>query len=256
MGTTASKSTSETLNDIAVEAVQRTVQNCTTTASQDQIMQVDYVMGNVDISGSTFTQGMTVDMQCMMSDTKQSEISNTLANAINQFADAKSKGLLVPPGGTEAETINDITNRIKTGLTQESIQNSMTDVSQSQKIQFGFIGKNFTAKNVSMTQTMDVIAKSIVQTAAVQAIINDVSNVVDQKSTSESTGAETAIAEGLFGMLGAWAYGVIGVVVIISLLLFGFMFYFFFGGSEEQQDKRRAWVQKNIDSASRSRGRF
>jgi len=256
MGTTASKSTAETLNDIAVEAVQRTVQNCTTTASQDQIMQVDYVVGNVDISGSTFTQGMTVDMQCMMSDTKQSEISNTLTNTIKQFADATSKGLLVPPGGTEAETINDITNRIKTGLTQESIQNSMTAVSQSQKIQFGFIGKNFTAKNVSMTQTMDVIAKSIVQTSAVQSIINKVANDIDQSSTSESTGAETAIAEGLFGMLGAWAYGVIGVVVIISLLLFGFMFYFFFGGSEEQQDKRRAWVQKNIDSASRSRGRF
>lgn len=255
MGTTSSKSTSEILNEVAVDVVQRTVQNCTTSATQQQIMQVDYVNGNVDISHSTFTQAMSVDMSCLLSDQKTSEIANKLATEVVQFAEAKSRGLLVPPGGTEASIISNLTNDIKTGLTQESVQNAITTGEQTQKIQFGFIGGNFIAKNVTMSQTMEIIAKSIVETAMVQSIINDVSNKVDSEATSESTGTDAVVADGLFGLLGTWAYGVIGIVVVISLLLFAFMFYFFFGGSEQQQRERRQWVSENANNIGRRRRR-
>lgn len=256
MGATESKTLTEVMNEVAVDVVQRTVQNCTTTATQDQLLQVDYVNGNVDISDSTFTQGMSVDMSCMLSDQKTSEIANELATKVVQFAESESRGLLVPPGGTEASAVSDIANDIKTSLTQESVQNSLSVSSQSQKLQFGYVGKNFTAKNVTMSQTMEVVAKSIVNTSMIQSVINKVSNDLDQTSSSKSTGTDAVIADGLFGLLGAWAYGVIGVVVIISLLLFGFMFYFFFGGSEQQQRERRQWVSENANNMGRRRRRF
>jgi hypothetical protein len=256
MGATESKSTSEVMNEYAVDVVQRTIQNCTTTATQTQIMEVGYVGGDVDLSSSTFTQGASINMTCALSDQKTSEIANKLANDVVQFAESKSKGLLVPPGGTEAEIINNITNDIKTSLTQESVQNSAADTAQYQKIGFGFVEGNFVARGLTMSQTAEVIAKSIVDTAMIQTIINDVSNKVDLTTSTESTGAETAIAEGLFGMLGAWAYGVIGVVIVIALLLFGFMFYFFFGGSEQQQRERRQWVSENANNMGRRRRGF
>lgn len=253
MGGTSSKSESKSLTDIAISAVQSVVQNCTTTASQEQIMKVGNVGGNVDISGTTFSQGATVNMDCLLTDTKKNEMSSILSNTIEQYANAKSKGLLVPPGGTNADVINDMQNKIKLSLNQNSVQNSLTATSQNQRIQFGNVSGNFVAKNVSMEQTANLVAKSIVQSSAVSSIINEVENKLKQASTSESTGAETAIAEGFFGMIGGVMNAVIMVIGFIVLVALGIVAYFFMGSGSEQRMKHMSGMYRQSRSRPRMR---
>lgn len=228
MGGTTSKARSEIISNLAISAVQETVQNCVTNATQQQIIDVGYVGGNVDISGSTFKQAMSVDLSCVMNSKNSSEISAAIANVIVQNANAESEGLLVPPGGTEAEVITDLENNLSVALRQSDIQNSISNVSSEQRITFGYVGGNFIGKNMSFDQTASVIAKSIVSAEKVQSIIASVANDITQVAESKSKGADAVFADMIGNIFSG--IGLMIMLPLIILVIVGAMIYFMTSG--------------------------
>jgi hypothetical protein len=240
MGATESTAAFDVLNEVAINAVQRSVQECTTIANQDQIFEVAHVGGNVNISGSTFQQSSSVDVSCVMDSSKELDIKSAISNDLVQKVESEVKGLLVPPGGNMSEVITEICNQLEFNLTQEDIQDSFVEVAQQQRISYGFVGGDFVAKNLTINQTLDLISNTFVSTESVQKVIGDIINTGRQEAATKSTGLAAGAIEDVTGMLGSWGTAVIGVVAMIFIIILAVVAMLLFGnGGEKKQDAIR-----------------
>ena len=91
MGGTSSKTTVDILNSVAVSASMRTVQSCTTAASQNQLIQLQAV-GDVTLGDINQNQGVSVNTECLFSTAKKNEMAASMSNDIVAKLSASSEG--------------------------------------------------------------------------------------------------------------------------------------------------------------------
>ena len=227
MGGTQSKTTSEILTEIAINVTQENIARCIQAATQDQLIEVHRVAGDVTISGTTMEQGMSVDMQCTMSSEMQSDLQAKIAAAVSQYANAEGIALLSALGSTEATVENDIAGIFDAHVRQTNLQEAVQQSMQKQGVIVTDVGGNAVIRNVSMKQTMEVMAKAIITSSGYTSAIADISNKIDQSAKAKETGP----LDSLFKMIGnittGWFIMIIGIVLVGGLILIFFLKYLF-----------------------------
>lgn len=213
------------LSNIAIDAVQRTVSECVSSATQSQLISAQYVAGDVDLSGLQMTQGANVQVNCLMQSSKQSEIRESIASAISQYAKAQGPAVLSALGGSESNARINISNRLQTSIKQEDIQKAIASNVQDQKIQFGTIGGNFIMRGATLEQTAKAVAEGIVNSTQVASVIKDLSDAIDQKAEAITSSPFADIFESLSAMGTTVMIVFILIIALIVLaplmLLFG-----------------------------------
>lgn len=203
MGGTSSKTTVDILNSVAVSASMRTVQSCTTAASQNQLIQLQAV-GDVTLGDINQSQGVSVNTECLFSTAKKNEMAASMSNDIVAKLSASSEGFLKSFGGSHSDAVTNIKNMFTAAVNMVDIQNNVTSSMQRQTLSVN-AGGNLVAGNISQSQTAEIIAKSIVESKNTNKVIQDIANAVDQNASSSNVGTAAALAK----------YIVIIVVVVI-----------------------------------------
>lgn len=240
MGNTNTKSSIDVVNSMAIRSIQETIQNCTTTATNNQLIDLGYVVGDVTIDGLTQKQGISVKMDCVLESNTTNKMAANIASVIKQYADAESEGLLVPPGGTEVEVISNIENDLEIAMRQTDAQESVSEATNNQTIQAAYVGGNFVLKNVTMDQSIQMVATSIVKSTKVQETLAGILADLDQKSTATSKGTDAIIGDTISSIVDSITSSVgllIALPIIIIFIFIGVIMFMNSGGGKKGKSR-------------------
>lgn len=222
MGATSSKTINEQVNELAVAQVASTISNCTGSITQTQEMNITAGDGDITIGGDiTQRQVATIDLSCVFSASKQSEIQRDLSVVLAQAAKAKAEGSVPNLGGTEAEIANNIQNRFKLEVTQQDEMNTMAIINQSQTMNISTTGKGaITAKgNITQEQTAELIAKAMMQSSGYMKVLDSVSTDIKQVAETESTDTFSSIAKTIGDTVKGVSTALILPFVIVGIII-------------------------------------
>jgi len=226
MGGTHSTSTSSLLNSLAVNASTSTIMQCATAATQEELVQVQNVAGNVNISNVSMNQGATINLQCVMQTNTTTDIASAVSDAITQYANSQGQAVLSALGNTTSEVKSNIQNKITSNINQTTSQQMSANITQQQGITAANIGGNVTISNITMDQSAQVFASALMNTTAFASVINSVANTIDQTSASKETTIFDSIAQALGTLLSTPIYligaGLLGVVAIFVIIKIAF----------------------------------
>lgn len=222
MGGTSSKSTVNILNKISVDASMRTVQSCSTSASQDQLIELE-TQGSVFITNVKLTQGTQINSKCIAQTQKQLELRNDISAAIAQFAEASGPAVLSALGSSRAEVETTIKNELPLALNMDTIQENITASLQRQKVKVKTDGNIFVT-NLTMEQTAKVWAEAMVSDEQFASSITKIAAKIDQKAEAETTDPIANLVGAITKGLGAAIMlpiiiGMVSIVAIIILVL-------------------------------------
>ena len=234
MGGTSSKNYSSVLTDLATEVAQKNVSKCVTAATQQQLIEAKNIGGSVIIEGSSMSQGVSIDMTCLMSSSNQAKLQNDLANEIVQWASAESVAGLSALGSTNAEAVSNIRTRFQNSVDLETIQESLTQSLQLQAIRGIDIGGDFIIRDVSLDQTTEIAARTIIESTSYADVINSVANILEQKSEAKEENFLSPITDAASGIASGISWIIIGAIAAAALILTIFIRYFFKSGVAAQ----------------------
>jgi hypothetical protein len=225
MGGVSSKTTVDVLNEICTQVTMDSMMDCSGVATQDQMVSFQNVKGDVNISNVNMTQGVAVDLNCVMSANKQSDIADKVAAAIAQNADSKGQAVLSLFGNTKADATSNVKNQLMSRISANTSQELTAQINQQQTIVAANVGGSVVMTNVSMDQSARLVASSLMKTATYSAVINDSASKMDQKASSEEKNpiAEMIKAVGsIFSIpvliLGGLVLGIVLVFVMIKVV--------------------------------------
>lgn len=229
MGGTVSQCSIDVLNDIAISATQKHVARCVTNATQEQRIRFSKISGTVILGDINMTQGMSVDLKCVLSSHSQSKIVNQIANDIAQKAEAQGIAGLSALGSTRSEVTTTIENRIKVHVEQTSVQEQMTNLLQKQTFVVHDVMSTGTwiAGNLNMNQTGKVISKTLITSTALSTGIQEVSNVIDQQAKSEEVHPLKFLTDFLGKAITSYVFMIVGAIVMFGLVLIFTLKYLF-----------------------------
>lgn len=221
IGGTSSKTTAQILNDIAVNATMNSIQSCATVASSNQMIALNNIKGNVTITGTTLSQGSSIDMSCVMHADKTADISNSVASAISQYADSQGQAVLSALGSTKAEATTNISNRFQNNINANTELDVNNNISQNQSITAANVGGNVVIANVTLQQSSKIVAHSLMQSTAFASVINDSATKMDQSSKAK----ETTIIDSIVNGIKSFFTGIAGIITagVVVFLLIGFV---------------------------------
>lgn len=212
MGGTSSKAVANVLNEIAINASMRTIQECSASASQSQLLNIKS-SGLVFASNITMKQGVQVDSTCLSSVNKRTQLISDISNQVAQWAEAQGPGVWSALGASRSEVATNVKNRFAPVLNMDTIQRSVTAAAQGQTANIE--GGTVILGNVTQEQTAKIVAKSIVKDDKVAAVINDMSNTIVAKSKATTTDPIANIIDSLGSALGK--LGMIGTIFIYMI---------------------------------------
>lgn len=226
MGGTQSNNTSESLTQMSTKVAMSSILSCAGAATQGQILEFQNVVGDVTISNVSMTQASSVNMSCVMDSQKQSEIAGAVANTLAQFAQTQGQSVVSALGSTQSNVASKIKTQITNDISQTDSNQISTQISQSQKVSARNIGGNVVVKDLTMSQSAEIVAEALMKTSAYSTAINQVAAAVDQTTkTSEANffaGIISSVGKAIGSMMATPAI-IFGVVVIFGLI---FLFIF------------------------------
>jgi len=231
MGGSSSKTTAELLNEVAITATQRTISSCVSHATQEQLLSVLNVSGNVTMTGITMSQGASVDMQCIMSAQMQSDIQSNIASEIAQFASSQSEAFIGVLGESEAEATVYVKNALSIGVVQEAIQSEFNSALQKQTANFINIDGNLVVSDVTIAQTMEMTARTLITGTSYSSVISDIAEKVDQETAATQTNPVSEWIDSIGSIFSTWIWLIIGIALIGGVILIVFVVYFFKSGA-------------------------
>jgi len=185
MGGTESKNISKSINDVCIESITSSIMTCTTSSTQNQMLKFSNVKGNISINSSDLSQGVSIDLSCVLSTSKTSEIANNLSTIIGQAAMATGSGI---PSSDKTSSISEseLNNHIKNRLENISKSDINTIISQQQSFIVDNVTGDINMSNVTMSQQATIIAKAILTSTDVSNIITQIQDKVSQTTKSET----------------------------------------------------------------------
>lgn len=219
IGGTRSKNSVESLTEIAVNVTQKTVNECSSSIQNVQNIEVDWVAGDVDLSGLNLTQNASINMECLMTASKQNEIQNEIANALAQHAAAQSEGALQSLGGTQADAAALIKNKFQSSVKQEDVQRSTSMITQEQNVRFGTVGGNFIMQGATLDQSAEIVSRALMESEGYNKVITEVASDLQQVTDAESTGLDAVIGETVENIAKTLGISTVGAFAIIPVVI-------------------------------------
>lgn len=221
LGTT-SKTTVDVLTDTSTRVTADSILSCTNVANQEQMLSFHKITGNVTIQNVTLSQGIAVDLKCVMDATKQAEIANKVAEAIAQEAESRGEAVLSLFGRTKSEASSNISTQIKNGVTANTTTEFETTVGQTQKITVANVEGNVVMNNVTAVQGATYVASALMKTSMFSNVLIDSANKIDSKSKTEEKNPIAEIIKSIFQapilLLGGILLGIILVIVGLKFM--------------------------------------
>lgn len=201
MGASQSTSAVNVINKAIVDVIITNANNGSSAISQNQNITI-----NGNVSGSNFTQYANVSVQSLQSVKINNKICDQIANKILQ--EAAANGIAMGAyTGSDAQT--NISNYIKTKISDSDIQNCAASVNQNQKITVGSTGN---LNNSNITQTACAFAKCFQTTLNSNGVAQGLLN--SSKNTSKSKTSNP-----LNFLSSMMSYIVIGIIAFIVLII-------------------------------------
>jgi len=229
MGGDTSKSVSDVLTDIAIDAAYNQVSRHVTTASQSQLIKIRGVGGDVNISNIRMKQGSTVNIRSLMSSDVQSKIQNDIATAIVQKAESKGISLIGALGRTKSEVRSRIRSILRTNVRIDNIQEEYNNAIQRQELNVGWVKGNVVIGNVDMEQTMKMTAEILMTSTSYAVALNKIANSVEQTATAKQENFLDPIMKTISSVTGKIALVVGGIVIAGAIVMIFVAKYFFTG---------------------------
>jgi hypothetical protein len=223
MGGSSSKSMVSILNDISMTASMRTIQSCSASATQDQLLELE-AQGNIVIRDVTLTQGVQVNSKCMAQTQKQLELKNDIASAITNFAESSGPAVIGALGANKSDAIATVKNILNTNINMDTIQENVVAALQRQKIKAKSTEGKIVVSNLTMEQTAKVWAEALVADEQFASSITKLAAKMEQATKAETTDPIAnlvgSISKGLgIAMALPLIIGILSIVGIIVLVL-------------------------------------
>lgn len=213
--------------DTAIEVMQRNIARCVTAATQEQLMEIRDVGGDVVIDGTSMMQASTVDMRCALSSQMQSDIQSEIAAKLSQYAESNGIALLSALGGSSADVETEIMNLFDASVEMSNLQEAVMQSLQSQRVVVGNVGGNVTIANTTMTQSLKMVAEAMVEYGGYSTAISQLQADIDQAAKTTDTGPLDSLFDTIKSSVNSWIFLVIGVALIGGIVLLFAMKYLF-----------------------------
>lgn len=223
MGGSSSKSMVSILNQISMDASMRTIQSCSTSATQDQLLEIE-AQGNIILSNVTLSQGVQVNSKCLAQTQKQLELKNDISTAITNFAESSGPAVIGALGANKSEAYATVSNILNTNVNMDTIQQSVTASLQRQKIGVKSTEGKVIVRNLTMEQNAKVWAEALVSDEQFAASVSKLASKMEQGTKAETTDPIANLVGSISKGLGVaialpLVVGIISIVSIIVLVL-------------------------------------
>jgi hypothetical protein len=218
MGGSSSKSTIQKLTDIATNVMNKSVQRCVTSATQNQMMDIDNEGGFAFMTGVTQKQGVSIDASCVESADTQTQIQNDLASQISAAVNSKTGDFT--SGASKSVSNVDIKNILSTNINNDTLHESINEAIQRQGIKVHNKGGTLIMLGVSQEQGASMYVQAMLSSDQYSAALNKIAEKIDVSATSESKGIFSSLFDMLGSMFNSWTMMVAGIVLVVILLIF------------------------------------
>lgn len=226
MGGSSSKSSITKVTDIAFKAVNRNIQSCVGAASQNQIIKLQNIHGDINLSGVKQKQGVTINMKCAFSNDMQNQIQNQIAADISNHVQSKG-GDITALAKSSSKTETTIKNILKTSIHNETLSEQVASTLQAQTVSIADVGGNVIASGLTQEQGAQVISQAIVDTAQYTGALHKITDTVDAEAKSENKGIFNSMFDMFGNLFNSWT--MIAVAIIAVFILIGFVAFMMFG---------------------------
>ncbi len=218
MGGSSSKTSTDIYTSNIVEAMSKTIQNCSgnTVINQQVIIKGNYnVVKNVRL-----VQGMKLSTSCALDDKNIAAAQQAVENAIKQQSEAQNVALLGALSSSSSRDDTKIRNEVRATINRETVQNIVNNFNATQE--FYLDGNSNIVEDISMEQSMQVLfdncLSALSQMSTVQDVMNNaelISKATQTNPVSEIIGAIGNIITSLGGM---WT-----IVIIVAIVVGGYI---------------------------------
>lgn len=215
---TSLKVTNESVSNVALRSIQRSVQNCQASNSQVQSLSARTRKGTNFLWGNSLKQEASISLSCVFESSKRAEIKTNIINDLLNQIKVSTEGAFSPLTKTETET--NIRNTVKTSFSQ-TLENTDEQNTVASSVQAQSVSANTTYGNniivaTSLEQSAKIVAQSILRTDSVQQAITDVVNNLENENvviTETKPLIDFGAATAIFFLI---------VVVIIGFIIYKF----------------------------------
>jgi hypothetical protein len=221
-GGSTSSATITALNNTCINAVQESLKQCITSATNEQMIMIraggDITLGNIDQ-----TQFTSIDQNCAISSTMETNIQSAIVNTLKQAAEATGSGITSVLGGSQTNVQAHIQNLVNVNLRQGDVQNTIAGALQKMSVVLE-AGRNVVVGNINQSQTSKVIATAIMNSTGAQSVVTTVANAMDQTTKSVTTNPISDIVDSVGSAVGNIVDSVGGIFTGPIMLLLGLVF--------------------------------
>ena len=239
MGGSSSKSTTDIYTSNVVEALSKTIQNCSTGAAVSQSV---VIKGNYNVVRKVrMVQTLNLSSSCAMSDQNVASAQQAVENAIKQQSEAQNVALLGALSSSDSETDVKIRNEVKAVINRETIQNIVNNFNATQS--FFLDGNSNIVEDISMEQTMQVLFDGCLEAVSKISAVQDIMNKADQASKATQTNPISEIISAVGNIItslgGMWMIVIVVAIAVGGYILVSFGPGAFFGSAGEDPNAAR-----------------
>lgn len=211
MGGHSSKQTVSASTTVAANIVQATAQSCIGTSQGSNSVNVGGVGNTVD--GVTQSVSLSVNMGCSTFSGQDSTFNNDLQNSLSQVLNDQGVALTQWMDGSRSDQASSIRQDVTTNFTQENVQNIVQKLNGYNVLNVQGVGN--TVKDVAQTAALSVIATGLQQNGQTNAVVNSITNTVNQHGQYKSANPLAFITDAIQSSIRTVGIAIIAVIVIL-----------------------------------------
>lgn len=235
MGASVSKNVADVVTTSMASVTAKVLNNMSITSNQKNIIHVDHVTGDVDISGNRVSNMVKINLYVLSTTLDQADLKLQVDQNIAQAAKALISGLNLVQFSDAVNTIN-TTIKACIDIKNEVVQNCLLSGSQTSTITISHVNGNVKITDNDVVQIANMLSSCVQNAASNNRTISEVQQKLDQSAVAESQGLSlnliVAIIIGIMvtGVGGTYAFGKVGSKLIFPIMLLGsvitFVLYF------------------------------
>ncbi len=214
----SSESTTDIYTSNIVEALSKSIQNC---SGNTMINQKVVIRGNYNVVKNVrLVQGMKLSTNCALDDKNVAAAQQAVENAIKQQSEAQTVALLGALSKADSETNTKIRNEVKAVINRETIQNIVNNFNTMQE--FYLDGNSNIVEDITMEQSMEVLHANCLAAVSKISSVQDIMNKTNQLAKNTQTNPISEVI-GSIGSIFTTIGGLWTIVIIVALIVGGYI---------------------------------
>jgi hypothetical protein len=176
------------LTDICVSVMVDNFSSCSAAAIQQQSIRVNEVRGDLLISDVSMKSKGTILGKCLQETKNDTEITNEIKKALEQYAEAKNQGQNIGFQGSRVSNTVDLITKVTNAIRISNVRESLSSSTQLQSIEASSIFGNVIIQRITFEAATEVILESITKDVNVMKSINDLATDITQTGFAKNAG--------------------------------------------------------------------